>query len=182
MARLSYTVTGGLGMYTGTCIAAAFAFASFTQSAAAEVGDSIVPDAAALSHEHLPNAVFMRFKQDTPMAARANVLDAVRGTVTEEYWLVPRLVRVDTGVSVAQALQTLGQRGDVLEYIEPVYIVHTMETVPNDPMYNQLWGMEMINAPLGWDDHVGDQEFAIAIIDTGFNYNHQDLAANAWTN
>ena len=86
-------------------------------------------------------------------------------------------------MSVAQALATLGRAWRCAAvHRAHLHCAHALETIPNDPMYNQLYGMEQIRAPLAWDEHTGDQEFVIAIIDTGFNYNHQDLAANAWTN
>jgi len=175
MSRLSFFLAGGL-------LATATAVASLNTAVLADPSDSIIPDANALTHEHVPNAVFLRFHEATPQVAREDVLGEIRGTVTETYWLVPGLVRVDTDMSVADALATLGERGDALQYVEPIYIVHTLETTPNDPMYNQLYGMEQIRAPLAWDEHTGDQDFTIAIIDTGFNYNHQDLTANAWSN
>ena len=175
MARLPYVIAGGLSATIAT-------LALINPTASAEPGDSIIPDADALTHEHLSDAVFIRFRESTTEVAREDLLAQIRGTVSEEFWLVPGLARVDIGVSVAQALETLGTRGDALHYIEPIYTVQAFDTIPNDPQYNTLYGMGLINAPAAWDEHTGDQEFAIAIIDTGFAYNHQDLAANAWTN
>ena len=39
-----------------------------------------------------------------------------------------------------------------------------------------------IDAPQAWDEWVGDPNFRIAVIDTGIDYNHPDLAANIWIN
>ena len=101
--------------------------------------------------------------------------------VNREYQLVPDLVAVDIEMTVPEALSRIGTRSDVLQYVEPNFIFRTFAT-PNDPLYSTLYGMPAINAPEAWDDHVGDQDFVIAIIDTGIDYNHQDLAANIWTN
>ena len=35
-------------------------------------------------------------------------------------------------------------------YAEPDYI-EEMHIISNDPLYNQLWGIQKINAPLAWD-------------------------------
>ena len=60
MARLSFI------FFAGGLLAAATAVACVNTAALAAPGDSIIPDANALSHEHLPNAVFLRFHEATP--------------------------------------------------------------------------------------------------------------------
>ncbi|MBU4271129.1 MAG: S8 family serine peptidase [Planctomycetes bacterium] len=55
-------------------------------------------------------------------------------------------------------------------------------TVPTDPYYNQLWGMTAIDAPDAWTITTGSSSVVVAVIDTGVDYTHVDLAANIWTN
>jgi hypothetical protein len=142
---------------------------------------SVVPDATALEHEYKPRTLMLRFKESASLEARAALLAEIGATVTTAYQLVPNLVAVDITMTVPDALGVVGNRDDVLQYVEPNFIYRTFAT-PNDPLYNTLYGMPAINAPQAWDDHVGDPDFVIAIIDTGIDYNHQDLAANMWVN
>jgi subtilisin family serine protease len=84
-------------------------------------------------------------------------------------------------------------RGDPrVEYVEPNYIYRASGT-PNDPRFNELWGMNNtgqtggsndadIDATEAWDTQTGSDSTLIAVIDTGVDYNHPDLAANIWTN
>lgn len=51
----------------------------------------------------------------------------------------------------------------------------------NDPLYPQQWDLAKVNAPSAWDKSTG-QGVVIAVIDTGFDFNHQDLAGQWWTN
>ena len=53
---------------------------------------------------------------------------------------------------------------------------------PNDQYYSLLWGMQRMSMPSAWDYTTGSSSLIVAIIDTGINYNHPDLAANIWTN
>lgn len=53
---------------------------------------------------------------------------------------------------------------------------------PNDPRFDELWGMAKIAAPLAWDTTTGDAGVVVADIDTGVDYNHEDLADNMWVN
>ncbi|MCD4726690.1 MAG: S8 family serine peptidase, partial [Pirellulales bacterium] len=54
--------------------------------------------------------------------------------------------------------------------------------VPTDPYYNQLWGMDSIDAPEARSITTGSSSVVVAVIDTGVDYTHVDLAANIWTN
>ena len=55
-------------------------------------------------------------------------------------------------------------------------------TNSNDPQQDSLWGMTSIGAADAWDLSQGASDVVVAIIDTGIDYNHPDLAANVWTN
>jgi subtilisin family serine protease len=65
--------------------------------------------------------------------------------------------------------------------------------IPNDPSFNQLWGLHNtgqsggtpdadIDAPEAWDLQTGNPNLVIGVLDTGVDYNHPDLLGNIWTN
>ena len=49
---------------------------------------------------------------------------------------------------------------------------------PNDPYYGNQWGPECIDAELAWERKTGDKSIIVAIVDTGCDLDHSDLAAN----
>ena len=58
-----------------------------------------------------------------------------------------------------------------------------------DPLYPQQWHLAATNVPQAWQwlsDHSlppgGDRDIVVAVIDTGVDYTHPDLAANMWVN
>jgi len=78
--------------------------------------------------------------------------------------------------SVEKAVKEYNKSGYV-EYAEPNYIYHaTSYPVPtNDPYYSSQWGLHKIQAPQAWS-HATGKNTVIAIIDTGVQVNHPDLA------
>lgn len=70
-----------------------------------------------------------------------------------------------------------------IEWAEPWY-VYKISLEPNDPKYldGTQWYLNKISAPQAWDLSTGSEEIVIAIIDTGVDWDHPDLADNIWMN
>ena len=84
-------------------------------------------------------------------------------------------------------LFALFETDDATEFIKQIstdpYIRHaTLNGVghicytPDDPRWNQQWGPEKIYCPEAWDYQKGDTRIFVAIVDTGVDYNHEDLS------
>lgn len=84
------------------------------------------------------------------------------------------------GASVPEAIKELEADPNV-EYAEPNYIIHALMT-PNDKFFGQQWYMPKISAPDAWNISTGSSSVIIAVLDTGLDYNHPDLAQNVWSN
>jgi thermitase len=89
-----------------------------------------------------------------------------------------------------------------VEYAEPNYIyttnLYSTHEAPNDPRFGELWGLKNtganepggsrgttgadVDAMRAWDLTSGSKQVKVAVIDTGIDYNHPDLAANMWLN
>ena len=55
---------------------------------------------------------------------------------------------------------------------------------PNDPLYGDAgnWAFPKIDAPGAWDTSTGTAPTVVAVLDSGVDYTHPDLAANMWKN
>ena len=71
-----------------------------------------------------------------------------------------------------------------VQYAEPwfVYPLAQAAFTPNDSLYSQQWSLQKINAPAAWNITKGDSTIVIAIVDSGVEWTHPDLAANIWIN
>jgi len=102
-----------------------------------------------------------------------------------------REVRLPAGVSVAEAVARY-ERSPAVRFAEPDYILQPTVT-PNDPRFRQLYGMHNtgqtsgtrdadVDMPEAWNLTTGSPNTVVAVIDTGVDIRHPDLAANIWTN
>ncbi len=89
-------------------------------------------------------------------------------------------VRFDAGIEPFDLCARLMENSDV-EYAIPLYI-HTMFLTPNDPRYSQQPWMSSTKTNLAWDVTKGSASTIIAIIDSGTDWQHEDLASRIWTN
>ena len=87
-----------------------------------------------------------------------------------------------------------------VEYAEENFEINLTEAVdssivpvfPHDPQFIEQWALQNsgqrggkegadISAPLAWATTTGSEEVVVAVLDTGVDYNHEDLKPNMWT-
>ncbi len=127
-----------------------------------------------------PAELLVRFE---PGAVQARALETVGGRIVERL-PVRGLVRVrlKPGTSTTEAIDALKRRIDV-SYAAPNH-TYRLFLDPDDPFFldASLWGMSRIDAPGAWDVATGSDAVTVAVVDTGVDYAHPDLADNLWTN
>jgi subtilisin family serine protease len=140
-----------------------------------------------------PEEVLVKFKPFTSSSASQSILSTIGMQRVKHYKLVDvHLTKTSPGMKVKEAIETL-KKNPAVEYAEPNYLWHASATLPNDPDFGLQWGLHNtgqtggtndadIDAPEAWDVETGSGDVVIAVIDTGVDYNHVDLAGNMWTN
>lgn len=66
-------------------------------------------------------------------------------------------------------------------YAEPNFFIK-LQATPNDQYLTKLWGLDNSDAIEAWQSIDNSKDTVIAVIDTGVDYTHPDLAANMWKN
>lgn len=85
-------------------------------------------------------------------------------------------VRYNSSIDAYDACRMLASNPDI-EYATPVFI-RKQYAVPNDPQWSQQYAMQRIKAAEAFDLSSGAPAVTIAIIDSGTDFEHEDLAAN----
>ncbi|GAB2684678.1 S8 family serine peptidase [Thalassiella azotivora] len=105
---------------------------------------------------------------ETVVGHTTGTLDTVDQPLTRSF-----RVRVD-GDDLDAAVQRLEGLGEV-EVVEPNRYRETLAS-PDDPRYPQQWGLPKINAPAAWERTTGDPSVVVAVVDSGCDLDHPDLA------
>lgn len=146
--------------------------------------DRLQPDASLLANlaasDYRPDHLLVQFKPDA-------VPQALPGTtLASSLSLVPGLyeVELNPGYELSDTLNAYSS-SSLVQAVQPDYIFQA-DALPNDSLYNNQWAYvsstASINGPAAWDISTGSGHTIVAVIDTGVDYNHPDLAANMWRN
>jgi thermitase len=134
-------------------------------------GPQLAP--ANLNGEYVADRFLVGFKAGADIQA----INTASGTMTLD--TIPEIdvhiLKVPEGFTVEQMVRRFNRISGV-EFAEPDYIAKAT-FIPDDPSYSRQWGLPKIQAPEAWDITRGDKKVRIAILDTGIDDNHEDLAS-----
>jgi subtilisin family serine protease len=143
-----------------------------------------------------PDELLVRFDPSLAPGERADVRRRAGTPVQRALPLAGlQLVTLPSGVAGDHARTALERSSGVL-YAEPNY-KRSLQATPDDTHFGQLWGLHNtgqsvggtagtadadIDAPEAWDITTGSPATTVAIVDTGIESGHPDLAPQAWSN
>jgi len=119
--------------------------------------------------------VLVRFKDGVPADMAAAALDRLHATrIRTLYHSDVELWQVPAGSEPAAVRQL--NADSLVEYAEPNYVYRAVGA-PNDPHFNKQWAHARIQSEAAWNISTGSTSITIAIIDTGIDEGHPDLAS-----
>jgi subtilisin family serine protease len=142
--------------------------------------------------KYRPDELLVRFRLGTSPQAKQTAHLVTRASSIRTWASIDglELVRLPAGSSLQAAIAAYRQNPNVL-YAEPNFIVHALGS-PNDPDFSQQWNLQNtgqqagspgadIHAVEAWTQTTGSPNVVVAVIDSGIDYTHPDLASNVWS-
>ncbi len=140
-----------------------------------------------------PGQILVKFRSAKPAPAQFRDLSERHGVTSIEPLFTPRsakaiyphpltqVYRVRLSGDPIEAAADYALRPDVV-YAQPNYLF-THHQVPNDPRYRDQYGLRVLDWEL-LQQNLGpiQKQIVVAIIDSGVDYNHEDLRDNIWHN
>jgi len=146
------------------------------------------PTPQAQMPEHVADEIIVKYREGVDESSKDLARFRVAGKRKKLFRSIRGLevTKLPANVSVQEAIDLYQQDPNVL-YAEPNYILRLtakpdLSATPNDPSFGSLYGLTKINAPSAWNVTTGSNNVVVAILDTGFDYNHVDLSANIYNN
>jgi thermitase len=128
-----------------------------------------------------PGQALVRYASGIDATGRRDARDAA-GVEFESSLALPLTQVVSFSGSVHDAVGRLQDEPGVVD-AQPNYVYHALALAPNDTHFGTLWGMGAtpgVGVLPAWDRSRGAGQ-VIAIVDTGVDLTHPDLAGNLWT-
>ena len=158
----------------------------------------VLSDEASFSRPYQNSAILVRFDSKSDSSALKTHI-TIGAEIIHDYSAEGvsglELIKLPDRLSVEEAVAYYQSQPGV-EYAEPDYYRFS-DRIPSDPEFWRQWGLQNagqvyregvtpgvagadIHAPAAWDNVTGGDSI-IAVLDSGVDYLHPDLAANIWT-
>jgi hypothetical protein len=141
---------------------------------------AVAQDRAHLSRSGSPfvaGRVLVKFRSDVSSNRVSGLLSSLGAVGSKEIeGSRVRIVELPAGLDEEFAAQAFKAQPEV-EFVELDRILAPDELIPDDPNYVNQWHLPKIASPTAWAATTGSPTVTIAILDTGVDSSHPDLAS-----
>ena len=128
----------------------------------------------------ITNEIIVKFTKEATLEDIKTINSAQGGTVLES---LPAFKTYKLQVSAESDIDDILQsyrNSKIVKHAEPSYTTRTRLT-PNDTELDNQWAIKNIELDKAWNYETGNKSITIAVLDTGVDCNHEELADNIIT-
>ncbi|MEM2669050.1 MAG: S8 family serine peptidase, partial [Candidatus Bathyarchaeia archaeon] len=118
--------------------------------------------------------LLLRFKPGVGRRSSGALLRSLGACVVDEIPQISVLV-ISVPGRVAERVKSALARNPIVDFVEENRLIEPSLT-PNDPYYSRQWHLPAIGAPGAWNISTGSSDVVIAVLDSGVDPSHPDLA------
>lgn len=144
-----------------------------TQGEGVAVSDSAINELAGRIGAMAASRLFDLPGEERP--AQVEAAQRVAGPVAVYRLLLPDEASADAAIAALTA-------DPAVVFAERDALARLVADPPTDPLYAGQWGLPKIQAPGAWASTPGSDNVTIAVIDSGVDLGHEDLAGQFWVN
>lgn len=136
--------------------------------------------AVANAQDFAPHRLLVQFRKEVTANHRQSILKAQRMAVEREIGAIHvHVLKLPDNASEEVQAEALRKLPEVIfaerdRRLKPSG--HQVASAPNDPGYGAEWYLTTVNAPAAWTTTIGSSSVIIAVVDTGIESAHPDLA------
>lgn len=150
------------------------------------------------SADFIPGSLIIKFSDAVSRTAVDGVLASVGATRIQDFALVPGLAHIRVPAAATDSILLALQRNPLVDYVDLDFTVRAGQAVISDDAFFGLqWALlnsgQSVNGTRGrvgadiraseaWTISTGGPSCLVAVIDSGVQLNHPDLAGNIWLN
>ncbi len=139
-----------------------------------------------------PHELVVKFRRSVSRDKALDLIQATGASIKSQIAALGYYVlSLPPDLTVNEALGIF-DKYNAVERVEPNYLI-PIKTIPNDPDFPEQWALDNTGQNGGtphadiavteaWNLEVGNKGVIVAVVDTGVDYTHPDLAPNIWHN
>lgn len=130
---------------------------------------------------HVEDELIVSFDNNISRAEQNRLIEVLGGNIIHRFKFSPSvLVRVSGSFGFLETADALKSDSSVVQV--GLNRIFSIQTETNDPKVAKQYHHDLIDTFGAWSTSTGSHKVTVAVIDTGIDYTHPDIAANYWTN
>ncbi|MCX7641534.1 MAG: S8 family serine peptidase [Elusimicrobiales bacterium] len=121
------------------------------------------------------NEIIVKFRENANVEKINNLIIKSQKKIQKSFKKNIKRIKFSDNVDILKIIELYKNQRDVI-YAEPNYVAQKFSFIPNDPLYNEQWGLNKIEADKSWDIINPKRKAIVALVDSGVDFSNLELS------